>query len=49
MSQYLAQVRFEDGGRLLQLIGQTGQVLQLADGLLRLSHVERRPPDVKLA
>src|SRR5438132_12606907 len=38
MGEHSAQVRFEDARRLLELIGEAGEVLQLADGLLGLSH-----------
>jgi len=37
MSQNLSQVGFEDGWRLLELVGETGQVLELGDGLFGLS------------
>src|ERR687884_47878 len=36
--QHLPQVRLEDRGRLLELVGETRQVLELADGFLRLPH-----------
>ena len=36
--QHLAQIGFEDRRRLLELIGEAGQMLQLADGLLGLPH-----------
>src|SRR5438552_3517719 len=38
MPQYLTQVRFEDRGRLFELIGEACEMLQLADRFLGLAH-----------
>src|SRR3954471_25016847 len=38
ITKHRAQIGFEDGRRVLQLVRHAGQVLQLADGLLGLPH-----------
>src|SRR5688572_9635060 len=38
MSQYLSQIRVENRRRVLQFVGEAGEVLQLAHRLLRLAH-----------
>src|SRR5262245_55656095 len=46
MLEHLAEIGFENGRRLLQLIGEAGQMLQLAHRLFCLSHALGRRVDL---
>jgi hypothetical protein len=40
-AQYLSQVGVEDSRRVLQFVGETGEVLEFTHGFLRLPHALR--------